>query len=129
MISHKPPSSVWVVGTHTIGNDMDRPWDDTVRETKEHMLDPQFGDRFHDNYSFWVHVIGRHGDDVFYREYSAGPDCIPIGQAPVTRSSLGEFQQRFKGGDGYWIIFDSHIPEKFTQLGEVECHGPGCGFD
>lgn len=32
-------------------------WDDMKAATAEHMEHPRVGDRFHEMYSFWVHVV------------------------------------------------------------------------
>lgn len=81
--------------------------------TEEHMNNPQEGDRFNEHYSFWVWVVGRQGNQVHTREFTAGTHKQNI---PRDYGSVEEFKRRFSYEhiSGYWIAYidNKPFPEK-----------------
>ncbi len=82
----------------------------TLKEADEatagHMKHPLPGDRFHEMYSFWMHVIGRRGPAVAVREY-IGPDKT---QVRVFLNNA-DFQKAYSYGSipGFWIMYRDRI--------------------
>lgn len=82
-------------------------WDYMVQETEQHFSDPQIGDRFHEMYSFWVHVVGRSGERIAVREYS--PPCeVPQDGKLRLFDSIEQFKAAYgyrSETDGYWVMY------------------------
>lgn len=89
--------------------------------TIEHMGDPQYGNRFHELLSFWVHVVGRDGDRVAVREYH--PPCdVPADGKLRLFQTVAAFQQAYayKEIAGYWITYaddkaEDWEPQEFVK--------------
>jgi hypothetical protein len=82
-------------------------WDEMVRQTIEHMNDPQPGDRFQEMYSFWVHVVVRQCETIIVEEYSP-PAEVPKDARVRMFPTLAAFRAAY-GDDGhtagYWINY------------------------
>lgn len=79
-------------------------------ETSLHMENPQFGDRFHEMYSFWVHVIKRDGDKISVREYHP-PCAVPVDGKRRDFESIEAFKTAYAystPGLGYTVLYSDN---------------------
>lgn len=74
--------------------------------TAKHFDNPQVGDRFHEMYSFWVHVVLVTRNRVIVEEYS--PPCsIPRDAKVRVFGSHDEFREAYgyKTQPGSWVYY------------------------
>ena len=95
---------------------------DLELETYIHMKDPQPGDRFHEMYSYYVHVVERNGDKVTIEEYFP-PANIPT-DAKIKTMTVKEFDQyyAYKSIPGYSIKYidnDAPIEHYYKQFEQM----------
>ena len=61
--------------------------------TLQALRDPQPGDRFHEMYSYWVYVVRRDGNEVWYCE--ANPPCKFPQDAKLTKTTVEKMLKHF----------------------------------
>lgn len=75
--------------------------EESNRQTAEAFADPQVGERFSEQFAFWVYVIGREETHVTTME--ASPPCAFPDDATVRHYTLVEFRARFDTCAGPWV--------------------------
>jgi len=66
---------------------------DAKKLTLQALQDPQPGDRFHEMYSYWIYVVHRDGEEVWYCE--ANPPCSFPTDAKLTKTTVPKMFERF----------------------------------
>jgi hypothetical protein len=97
-----------------IGN---RTFEEWQAETLRHLDAPAVGDRFHEQYSFWVVVTAVTPATVTTAEAGALPRDFPDCAAFVTRTRQ-EFAQHFRYGttSGSWVLWSGNQdPEEVAR--------------
>jgi hypothetical protein len=80
-------------------------FEEAERQTAAAFADPQVGDRFHEQYSFWVYVVAREGDQVTTME--ASPPCTFPDDARVWTGTVEELRKRFFCGSlDYSVVLE-----------------------
>src|SRR3990167_10687446 len=93
-----------------------------MNEKRDPLADPQPGDRWHEMYSYWIHVIDRCGNMIWTRDY-VGP-CETTPEA-ACRSDLWKSVKAFQEHVKYTLYRDNQAsvrdpvfsnPEESRQL-------------
>ena len=82
---------------------MTSPFPDNKAETMAAINDPQVGDLFHEQYSFYLYVVARDGDMVTTME--ASPPCTFPDDGKVHVQTVSAFIQRvsYESIPGSWV--------------------------